>query len=265
MIELDLADHLARESARFATALRTAEPDAAVPTCPAWDADDLLWHLAKVQAFWATIVRERMTEAAQVETIEANRPSGRDALFEHFHAATRELQRALAAADDATPAWTWSSDQSVGFIRRRQAHEALIHRVDAEVTAGSRTSMDPRLCADGVDEVLRVMYGAEPRWGTFSTEDGSTVRLAAVDTGDSWLVALGGFTGVDPASGSPVDETDLRVVDTHARDDAAATIEGTAADLDCWLWHRPPVGEPRRRGDQDVLDRLAAVVARPPS
>ena len=34
-------------------------------------------------------------------------------------------------------------DHTVGFIRRKQAHEALIHRIDAEVAAGNRTPMDP--------------------------------------------------------------------------------------------------------------------------
>jgi hypothetical protein len=48
----------------------------------------------------------------------------------------------LAATAPSTPAWTWSEDHTVGFIRRRQAHEALIHRIDAEQAAGDRTGMD---------------------------------------------------------------------------------------------------------------------------
>ena len=53
----------------------------------------------------------------------------------------------------------------MGFVRRRQAHEALIHRIDAELTAGRRTPVDPLLGADGVDEALRVMYGGVPGVG----------------------------------------------------------------------------------------------------
>jgi hypothetical protein len=34
--------HLAQESARFAEVIRQAPPDAPVPTCPGWNADDLL-------------------------------------------------------------------------------------------------------------------------------------------------------------------------------------------------------------------------------
>jgi len=48
--------------------------------------------------------------------------------------------------------------RNLGFVRRRQAHEVLIHRLDAELTAGvDASAMDPRLSADGVDELLRVM------------------------------------------------------------------------------------------------------------
>lgn len=36
--------HLARDSARFAAALRGTPARAPVPSCPGWNADDLLWH-----------------------------------------------------------------------------------------------------------------------------------------------------------------------------------------------------------------------------
>jgi hypothetical protein len=55
--ELDFLDHLELESARFAEAIGGARPEAPVPSCPGWNADDLLWHLAEVQWFWGTIVR----------------------------------------------------------------------------------------------------------------------------------------------------------------------------------------------------------------
>jgi hypothetical protein len=36
----------------------------------------------------------------------------------------------------------------------------------------------------------------------------------------------------------------------------------SAADLDCWLWHRPAVGEIDAAGDPLVLDRLHEIIAR---
>ncbi|HEY7359904.1 MAG TPA: maleylpyruvate isomerase N-terminal domain-containing protein, partial [Streptosporangiaceae bacterium] len=136
--ELDFLDHLELESARFAEAISSAPPGAQVPSCPDWNADDLLWHLAEVQWLWGTVVRERMT-GDQAEALKPARPTGRAGLAAFFERASRELADVLAATPPGTPAWTWSEDHTVGFIRRRQAHEALIHRVDAELTAGRRT------------------------------------------------------------------------------------------------------------------------------
>ena len=78
-----------------------------------------------------------------------------------LRAGQRRSAHNLAAASPQTSAWTWSRDQRVGSIRRRQAHEALIDRVDAELTAGDRTPMDPDLRTDGVHEAL-CFLDAEP-------------------------------------------------------------------------------------------------------
>src|SRR5215467_15586275 len=117
--EIDFLDHLARESARFAQAIGEAQPGALVPSCPGWTADDLLWHLGEVQWFWGTVVRDRLTEE-QAEARKPPRPGDPAALAAFYRRASRDLGEALAVPPD-TPAWTWSPDQTVGFIRRRQA------------------------------------------------------------------------------------------------------------------------------------------------
>jgi uncharacterized protein (TIGR03083 family) len=257
--ELDYIAYLARESARFAEAIREVPPDARVPSCPDWTADDLLWHLGEVQWFWGTVVRENVT-GERAEELKPPRPAGQAALLAFYDRASRDLAEALAAAAPDSAAWTWSEDKTVGFIRRRQAHEALIHRVDAELTADRRTPLDPRLSADGVDEALRVMYGGVPTWGTFTPDRPQTVRLLAADTGDSWFVTLGRFTGTSP-DGTSYDEPDIRADDTDPGADAAAEVSGGAADLDCWLWHRPPIAAVERSGDLQVLSRFGSAIA----
>jgi uncharacterized protein (TIGR03083 family) len=258
--ELDFLACLAHESARFAQAIGEAQPGALVPSCPGWNADDLLWHLGEVQWFWGTVVRERLTRE-QAEALKPPRPDGRAALTAFYGRASRDLEDTLAAAAPDTPAWTWAPDQTVGFIRRRQAHEALIHRVDAELTAGDRTPMDPGLSADGVDEALRVMYGGVPGWGTFTPDAGSTVRLGASDTGDTWLITAGRFTGTDPDDRTRYDEPDIHPAGRDPGGPAAAEVRGTAADLDCWLWHRPPFTPVTSSGDQEVLGRFTSAIA----
>jgi uncharacterized protein (TIGR03083 family) len=259
--DLDYVGHLAQESARFTDVLRGVPPDARVPSCPDWNADDLLWHLGEVQWFWGTIVREQVT-GPQAEALKPPRPADRAGLLAFYERASRDLAEILAATPPDTAAWTWSDDHTVAFIRRRQAHEALIHRVDAELTAGTRTPLDPSLSADGVDEALHVNYGALPAWGAFTPDDGAPpLRLRTTDTGDSWLIMFGRFTGTDPDDGISYDEPDVHAADRDPGSQAAAEVAGAAADLDCWLWHRPPLTPVDASGDRQVLGRFESAIA----
>ncbi|HEX3651121.1 MAG TPA: maleylpyruvate isomerase N-terminal domain-containing protein [Pseudonocardiaceae bacterium] len=257
---LDYIEHLTRESARFGAALRDAAPDARVPTCPDWDADDLLWHLGHVQWWWATIVRDGVT-GDEAEQRKPERPTDREKLFEFQADAGRELIRVLAERPPDSPTWTWGQPPgTTAFVRRRQAHEAFVHRLDAELTAGNRTAMDTQLASDGVDETLRVMYSYLPSWGTFTPEPAKTVRMTTTDTDATWLVTLGRFTGTDD-EGTAHDEPDLQVAAEDPGGPVAAECRGEAVDLLCWLVQRPALGDVVRTGDQLVLEHLYAAVA----
>lgn len=258
---VDYLAHIASESARFGRVLAATAPDTQVPTCPDWTADDLLWHLGEVQWFWGTIVRERV-DAAGAEELKPARPADRAGLTEFYQEASSALGEILAATPTDAQVWTWADDKSVAFVRRRQAHEALIHRIDAELTAGNRSEMDPVLSADGVDEALRLMYNGElPDWGEFTADDGATVRIVAADTGASWFITLGQFAGTDPDSQKAYDQRAILVGASDPGTDAAATISGRAADLDCWLWHRPPTGTIDRSGAETVLAAFEETIA----
>jgi uncharacterized protein (TIGR03083 family) len=255
--ELDYLDHVARDSARFTQVLAEVSPGTPVPTCPGWDADDLLWHLGEVQWFWGLIVSRNWTPA-EIGEHRQERPGNRAGLLDFFAGAHRDLLQTLMGTAPQAARWTWSAEQTVGFVIRRQAHEALIHRVDAELTAGERTPMDPPLSADGVDEALRIMLGAPPRTGNVAPDEGHTARIVATDTGDSWLLTLGKLTGADPdEDGRPC----IQVASVDGGGPAAATVTGRAADLDCWLWGRPPAKPVKRTGFSDVQDGLDAVFA----
>ena len=220
----------------------------------------MLWHLGEVQSFWGTIVRERLT-GEQAEQRKPHRPARWADLLAFYQRASRDLGEILAAVPATAPVWTWSQDHIVVFIRRRQAHEALTHRVDAELAAGGRSPMDPHLSADGVDEMLRVMYGGElPERGTFTPGSGAVLRLQATDTEDLWLVTLGRFTGTDPSDQARCDEP--RIQGTSAPGaGTAASVRGNAADLDCWLWRRPSLMPVERSGDPDVPSAFDSMIA----
>jgi uncharacterized protein (TIGR03083 family) len=254
--------HIRDESARFRAALADCDPTARVPACPDWDAGDLLWHLgAGVQGFWAGIVEHRPAGPADGYTDPARPGSYAEALA-RFDADHGRLVAALETADPAEPAWTWSSEQTVGFTFRRQAHEALIHRVDAEQAAGVPLSeLDVALSADGVAETLDVMFGGCPPWGSFAPLP-HYVRVHLTDADTSIWVQLGRFTGTDPASGTTYDEDDIRVVDDPGTE-PDATVAGTAATVNLWLWKRGDDAEISVTGDHDVNDRFRAVVSQP--
>ena len=253
-----LREAVRRESARFREAVVAAAPDAPVPSCPDWTADDLLHHLTEVQSFWAWVLREAVTE--DPDRPEPPRAGDRAALLESYDRAHGELLAALGSVGPAEPRWSWAADQTAGFTFRRQAHEALIHRVDAELAADlPRAPLDPALAADGVDEALRVMFGGVPDWATFAPTPGGLVRLSTTDTDDRWTVHLGRCHGTAP-SGRTHDLAVLEVLDDTDPADPSATVRGTAADLDVWLWGRPTTAPVEREGDPAVLAELQALL-----
>ena len=260
---LPFLDHLAADSARFRALLATAPTGATVPTCPDWDADDLLWHLAEVQWFWGEIAEQGLTDAGELDAMNAGRverPEDRAGLLAVFDRASERLHRVLGELPPETPLWMWAEDRTAGYIRRRQAHEALIHRLDAELTVGDRTPIDGRLAADGVDEALRVMRGYEPQPGLSHVATAPAVTIATVDVMHSWTVTPVHITGTDE-DGDVVDALRFLVVD-GPDEAAAAEICGSAADLDCWLWNRPAEGEITREGDAAALGAVDAVLDR---
>jgi uncharacterized protein (TIGR03083 family) len=251
--------HLRTESARFREVLADCDLGAPVPSCPEWNASDLLWHLgADVQDFWAWVIEHRPEGPDTYnQPVRPDSPAG---LFEAFDRATARLSTELESADPGEHAWTWATEQTVGFIARRQAHEALIHRVDAELAAGTPSAFDPRLAADGVQECLAVMYGGCPPWGTFTPGQG-LLRFDLADAGGSIWVRLGRFSGTDP-EGTARDEEDLNMVDPPGRD-PDVVVTGPAGPMDAWLWHRGDDSAISVTGDRAVYERFAALVTTP--
>ncbi len=256
----DLAEALRHESAAFRTAIGAATPAASVPTCPDWSAADLLWHLTEVQWFWGQIVAHDIRDPQTLDHPE--RPADLTGLFAMYDDASEHLQAALRAVPGTTARWMWTADPALhtaGYIRRRQAHEALIHRVDAELVAGQPVSpIDTTLAVDGVDEVIHVMYGREHAVLTFEPAQGRTVRIMATDVPVTWTLQLGRERGVLPESGDTIDDANFRPVDTVAPD---ATVSGTIADLDLWLWNRPTSTPLQRSGDAGALQTLDEILA----
>jgi uncharacterized protein (TIGR03083 family) len=246
------------ESRRFRDVLTDCDPRARVPGCPDWDAADLLWHLTEVQDFWTWVVEHR--PEAPDDYPDPKRPTSYADLLALHDERSTALTAALAEADPSDEAWTWSAEQTVGFVLRRQALEALVHRIDAEQTAGTDSALDPALATDGVDEVLDVMYGGCPDWGSFSPLP-HYLRLDVTDTDASVWVQLGRFSGTDP-EGTHHDEDDIHVV---AAPDAEpdAVISGSSEQLLKRLWRRGDGADVHLAGDLKIVDHFRQVIHQP--
>ncbi|MDH3499567.1 MAG: maleylpyruvate isomerase family mycothiol-dependent enzyme [Acidimicrobiia bacterium] len=255
-----MVDHLrslADESQRFTDAVADVDFGTRVPSCPDWSLGDLVWHLAEVQYFWASIVEGPLMEPELVPDLE--RPE--DTLLRGlFNEQSARLHRALSAREPETPCWTWyEPDQTTGWVRRRQAHEALIHRIDAELCADDRTPVDPALAADGIDEILRIQIDGIPGWGTF-TADGITVRLTETDQGTSWGLEFGRFTGTSPNTNTTYDLDAASVIELDAIH-PQMELRGSAEALNLWLWGRATSDSLDISGDADLVDRLRVLAA----
>ena len=260
----DYLDHIRRDSARFREVLADCDPAARVPSCPDWSAADLLWHLTTVQHGWCAMVSNRPQTPEDLEYVEPDRPEGYDALLSAYDETHTAFVTALEAADPAEPAYSWSGDpanHTVAFTYRRQAHEALIHRLDAELTAGAVTPLDTALAADGVDEALDWMYGDLPPWGTFDPLP-HLVEFRMADAGTSVWTQLGIFAGTSPGGEAYTDEKDMHVTADPGRP-ADVVVEGDAAALDAWLWKRGDDAAITVTGDREVYDFVRAVLDHP--
>jgi uncharacterized protein (TIGR03083 family) len=244
------------EAARFADVLQGIDPDTPVPTCPGWTARDLLKHLIEVHDFWAAVIGDQLM-GEEVDAYEKSRPAFTDdvdELFRQREEATGRLLVALRKREPQEEAWSWfAPDQTVGFTRRMQTHEATMHRVDAEVAAGRAVSpISDEVAAGGVDHVLDVMLNWVP--DSAEVTPGPVVELRAADTGQRWLLELYRWSG--QAWGQEFAD---QIGGRRAAGEAApaAVVSGPVAQLDLFVWSRPATVE--QSGDEHALAELTAL------
>ena len=230
----DYLDVIAREGAAMTAAAATVGMAADVPSCPDWDIADLLAHTGRVHRWAAEMVRTRAQ--ARVSRVGILAPTD-ESLLPWFDDGVRELVETLRATDPSEPVWTWSTEQTAGFWRRRMAIETAIHRWDAESATSSPNSIDPGLAADAIDEFLDVYVPSEE---APVPPGGGSIHLHRTDGEGEWVLTL-------EADG-------VRVERGHAKADAA--VRGSAADLLFVLWRRLPPDRVEVLGDRAVVDRF---------
>jgi uncharacterized protein (TIGR03083 family) len=221
--------HLNADYRLLAAAIPSEPQD--VPSCPGWTTKDLAKHMAHVYLGQAFVV-ETGSRAENKEHL-APYPRTEDYL-EFMGWGFEAITKALDVDRAERSTWSWHhSDHSVDFWFRRMAHETVIHRIDAELAAGTVTHIDEALALDGVDEVLDFLplLGS---WPEAPNVDFGIVSIAvSTKTGKRfWDV---NFTS-EAATVSAADE---------ANQDARLVITGDAEPMDLYLWGRIDSADPR--------------------
>ena len=203
-----------------------------VPSCGDWTLEALIAHCATV---W-TFVRSSITAGARVDPATIARPSGSLSQW-HADAFSALTDLMTERAPDAE-AWTWDpQQQSMSFWWRRMAHEATMHRWDAESALGiTPAAIAPEFAVDGVDEIFDV-YVRLRRPDGFAGS-GETVHLHATDADGDWVITR-----------TPVG---MAVERTHAKTDVA--VRGPAQDLLLFVWGRIDPERLEAFGRTDLLE-----------
>ncbi|GAA2405177.1 hypothetical protein Cme02nite_69540 [Catellatospora methionotrophica] len=219
--------------------------DRPVPTCPGWTVADLDRHVAEVYLHKVACIREGVEPADwPPPQLAAEEP------LALLRRAYRELTGELAARADDEPSGNWyAPDPTVGFWRRRMAQETVIHRIDAELAAGTPSVDVPDdLALDGIDEVLRIFleYGAAtwPEYFVDGLAEGGGRSVAVATGGRRWLVAIG---------------PDVLTV-TEGDAPAAAELTGSPDALLRWLWRRADDTTVTVTGDPTTVTTLRSLL-----
>lgn len=233
----DLFHWFDTEHEAFLAACERAGATAQVPSCPGWTVADLLYHMYEVQYGWHRVTAERR-EGFEGLAWPARPADGHLVdLVRGEHAGYAAMLRSF---EPATPIWTWAGQESFGWLVRRMAQEIAVHRVDAELAAGSASPIDPALASDGIDEFLHYFLNVA------NGAVGGSVHIHCTDVAGEWTLRETGST-----DGEPFD-----VTREHAKGDAA--IRGAAHDILLALWRRGPLSACDVVGDADVAARFVA-------
>jgi uncharacterized protein (TIGR03083 family) len=236
----DFIDAIEREASALAAAARSTSPDTPVPSCPGWTMQKLVRHTGSAFRWSSTVLETR--RAVGPEGVDRRVPDAVEDYPEWLEASAAGLADTLRHTDPGTGTWAWGADQHARFWARRMAHEAAIHRWDAQLAAGDPEPLDGELAVDGIDELI----DNAPFHPSVAALQGSgeTIHAHAIDREGEWLFCL------DPSG--------LIATREHAKGDVA--LRGTASDLSLVLHGRLPPSAVETFGDTALLERWQADV-----
>jgi uncharacterized protein (TIGR03083 family) len=244
-------------AARLADIVRTSDPDRPVPTCPDWTLRQLATHIGRVHRWAAHIVATRSADYVPFSSIaDARYPQPPKERAAWLRAGADRVIEAITDAGDAS-VWAFGRLAPAGFWARRQSHETMVHRVDAELAVGQDSVLDADLAADAIDEWLALATGSwRSAEGPGPLPPGASLQLQVTGAGKApgWLITgSGAGPGVqrsDQFADSRVPDADvslsgpagpllLVLVRRLPADNPGVTVTGNRAVLNGWLATTP--------------------------
>ncbi|NNN16445.1 MAG: hypothetical protein HKL82_11405 [Acidimicrobiaceae bacterium] len=230
--------------------LRTAtdcSPETPVTTCGAWTMSDLVGHLTTVQ-FRAI---GRIGQSSEIATPLAL-PTNYSELIDLGYKTLQNFDESFGSLAGDAPCWNWTgSNQNVGWMRRRQAHESTIHFYDALHAVGnaalpnwaSSGGIDQPLAADGIREFMEVFLPRVNQKKELPNLGSLHIHATDGPATSEWYISM------DP-------DGKLAAVEGHQKADTV--IRGSASDILLWIWGRR---EPIAQNDLEKFGDLEAISA----
>jgi uncharacterized protein (TIGR03083 family) len=256
MTQLDhdvYCSHIIDETDRFREALRGADLEMTVQTCPEWSLWRLAQHLGTGNHWAEEIVRTRTSKFSPFSEALGTTPEDPEGLDAWLAEGAERLVATLREAGPDAAVWTFTSHNTSGFWARRRAHETLVHRADAALATGREYQAPAELAADAIDEWLELVTSAEaiafrPELGELCGK-GESLHLHATDVlpelGAEWFIERGPdgvrwwreHARADVALRAPLGDLLLAFQRRLALDSDRLEILGDRAILEHWLEH----------------------------
>jgi uncharacterized protein (TIGR03083 family) len=247
LIDERFYEEIAGSTAGIARVVMDADLTRQVPTCPDWTLRQLATHVGRGQRWAAEIVRTRSGEFIPFRSVpDGKAPQQQGDLEAWLLSGGHRLIDALRQAG-ADQVWTLVGMGPASFWARRMAHETVMHRIDAELTAGRDVGLAADFAADAIDELLSLLGKEDAE----ALGDGQVLHIHATDEGldgaGEWLVRRSS-AGLSVASGHGKGDIALRgpaaalllvLVRRRRADDPAIEILGDRALLTRWLERTP--------------------------
>jgi uncharacterized protein (TIGR03083 family) len=241
-------DEIVTQTQLLTSVIAGADLTAQVPSCPEWNAGQLLRHLGGAQRWAAEIVRSRADGPVQRDFLDLSAHTREDPAVTGPWLAESgaQLAAALREAGPGLPVWTPVASGTTDFYARRFTHETLIHRADAVLAVGAGYQADPDVAVDAIDEWLYL--GSLPIHQEYHPEvrellgPGRTLHFHATDTppqaAAEWVIDLTGDA----------------ITWRRAHEKAAVAARGPLTDLLLVLYRRRPATAVEVFGDTSLLD-----------